>query len=100
MGWLHSINATFVRNSAVEARPLRNTFTGLKILKKSSVNGQNCFSYRGVKLWNSLPAEAKSALLQNFNKLTCILPPSFPLKCFAVSMIYYYAFSFSTPFFI
>ena len=51
----------FTRNSAGEARTLRNTSTDLKIPKKSSVNEQRCFSYRGVKLWNSLSTEAKRA---------------------------------------
>ena len=53
----------FVRNSAVEARPLRNTFNDLKVTKTISVNGPKCFSNRRVKLWNNLPTEAKEHLL-------------------------------------
>ena len=49
----------FNRNSFDNAYSLRNTTTDLKIPKKMSNNGQKSFSYRGAKLWNSLPAEAK-----------------------------------------
>ena len=55
------LSCLFTRNSAGEARTLRNTSTDLRIPKKTSLNGQRGFSYRGVKLWNSLPAEAKLA---------------------------------------
>ena len=51
----------FTRNSACNSRSLRNTATDLRLPKKTSANGQKCFSYRGAKLWNSLPAETKQA---------------------------------------
>ena len=36
---------------------------------KTSANGQKCFSFRGAKLWNSLPAESKTASsLNGFKK--------------------------------
>ena len=53
----------FKRNSACSSRSLRNTKTYyLRLPKKTSANGQKCFSYRGAKLWNSLPADTKQAL--------------------------------------
>ena len=51
----------FTRNSACSSRNLRNTKTDLRLPKKTSANGQKCFSYRGAKLWNSLSAEIKQA---------------------------------------
>ena len=51
----------FTRNSACNSRSLRNTKTDLRLPKKTSAIGQKCFSYRGAKLWNSLPAETKQA---------------------------------------
>ena len=49
----------FTRNSTSNSRSLRNTATDLRLPKKTSANGQKCFSFRGAKLWNSLPAETK-----------------------------------------
>ena len=52
----------FAKNSACSSRSLRNTETDLRLPKKRSANGQKCFSFRGAKLWNSLPAaESKTA---------------------------------------
>ena len=51
----------FTKNSACSSRSLRNTETDLRLPKKRSANGQKCFSFRGAKLWNSLPAESKKA---------------------------------------
>ena len=51
----------FIRNSACNSRCLRNTATDLRLPMKTSANGQECFSFRGAKLWNSLPAETKQA---------------------------------------
>ena len=51
----------FTKNSACSSRILRNTETDLRLPKKRSANGQKCFSFRGAKLWNSLPAESKTA---------------------------------------
>ena len=48
----------FTKNSACSSRSLRNTETDLRLPKKRSANGQKCFSFRGAKLWNSLPAES------------------------------------------
>ena len=59
----------FTKNSACSSRSLRNTETDLRLPKKNSANGQKCFSFRGVKLWNSLPAESKTASsLNGFKK--------------------------------
>ena len=52
----------FTRNSFDNSYSLRNTATDLKIPKKTSKNGQKSFSYRVVKLWNSLKTE-KSGIL-------------------------------------
>ena len=51
----------FTKNSACSSHNLRNTETDLRLPKKKSANGQKCFSYRGAKIWNSLPAESKTA---------------------------------------
>ena len=49
------------KNSQCSSRNPRNTETGLRLPKNKSANGQKCFSFRGAKLWNSLPAESKKA---------------------------------------
>ena len=60
----------FRKNSVCSSRSLRNTETDLRVPKKSSANGQKSFSFRGSKLWNSLPAESKStSSLGGFTKL-------------------------------
>ena len=60
----------FTKNSACSSRNLRNTETDLRLPKKRSTNGQKCFSFRGAKIWNSLPAESKTASsLNSFKKL-------------------------------
>ena len=51
----------FTKNSACSSRSLRNTETDLRLPKKRSAYGQKCFSFRGAKVWNSLPAESKKA---------------------------------------
>ena len=51
----------FTKNSQCSSRNLRNTETDLRLPKKKSAIGQKCFSFRGAKLWNSLPAESKKA---------------------------------------
>ena len=51
----------FIKSSACSSRSLRNTETDLRLPKKRSANGRKCFSFRGAKLWNSLPAESKTA---------------------------------------
>ena len=51
----------FTKNSQCSSRNLRNTETDLRLPKKKSAKGQKCFSFRGAKLWNSLPAESKKA---------------------------------------
>ena len=42
-------------------RSLRSTETDLRLPLLKTANGQKAFSYRGAKLWNSLPKEAKLA---------------------------------------
>ena len=51
----------FIRNFICNSLSLRNTATDLRLPKKTSANRQKCFSYRGAKLWNNLPAETKQA---------------------------------------
>ena len=51
----------FTKISQCSFRNLRNTETDLRLPKKRSANWQKCFSFRGDKLWNSLPAESKMA---------------------------------------
>ena len=55
----------FTRNSACSFHNIRSTETGLRLPKKNSANGQKCFSFRGAKLWNSLPAESKTVFSPN-----------------------------------
>ena len=63
------LSSLFKRNSQCSTRCLRNTETYLRVPKKTSVNGQKCFSFRGAKLWNSLSAESKQASsLSSFKK--------------------------------
>ena len=64
----HYMSKLFTRNSTGNSRSLRNTATDLRLPKKSSANGQKCFSFRGAKLWNSLPAETKQASSINISK--------------------------------
>ena len=61
------LSSLFKRNSQCSTRCLRNTETDLRLPKKTSGNGQKCFSFRCAKLWNSLSAESKQASsLNNF----------------------------------
>ena len=55
------LSSLFKRNSQCSTRCLRNTETDLRLPKKTSANGQKCFSFMGAKLWNSLSAESKQA---------------------------------------
>ena len=52
----------FSRNSQRSLHILRNTSTDLKLPLFKTANGQKCFSFRGVKYWNSLSAESKQAV--------------------------------------
>ena len=61
----------FTKNWKCSSRNLRNTETDLRLPKKKSANGQKCFSFRGAKLWNSLPAGSKMASSLNSFK-NCI----------------------------
>ena len=57
----------FSRNSQRSLHILRNTSTDLKLPLFKAANGQKCFSFRGVKYWNSLTAESKQPVtLHNF----------------------------------
>ena len=51
----------FNHNLHCSTHSLRNTITDLRLPRKTSANGQKCFSYRGEKLWNSLLADSKQA---------------------------------------
>ena len=50
-----------VANYSEATYNLRNTATDLKLPKRNSSNGQKGFSYKGSKMWNSLPTESKLA---------------------------------------
>ena len=50
-----------VANYSEATYNLRNTATDLKLPKRTSSNGQKGFSYKGSKMWNSLPTESKLA---------------------------------------
>ena len=59
----------FTRNSKCSSYVLRNSETDLRLPMKKSSNGQKCFSYRGAKVWNELPADTKQASsLNSFKK--------------------------------
>ena len=68
MAMLYQEKCPSRRNSTSNSRSLRNTATDLGLPKKTSANGQKCFSFRGAKLWNSLPAETKQASSINIFK--------------------------------
>ena len=51
----------FERLSQNTVRELRNTKTDLKLLLVNTFRGQECFFYRGARLWNNLSAGAKNA---------------------------------------
>ena len=51
----------FRKNSQSTSYRLRNTSTDLRLPKKGTENGKKCFSFRGMKLWNSLSANCKQA---------------------------------------
>ena len=59
----------FTINSKCSSYVLRNSETDLRLPMKKSSNGQKCFSYRGAKAWNDLPADTKQASsLNSFKK--------------------------------
>ena len=59
----------FTRNSKCSSYDLHNSETDLRLPMKKSSNGQKCFSYRGTKAWNDLPADTKQATsLNSFKK--------------------------------
>ena len=51
----------FSRNLQGPLHILRDTSMDLKLPLFKTEIGQKCFSFRGVKHWNSLPAESKQA---------------------------------------
>ena len=52
----------FSRNSQSSVHNLRNTSNELKLPLMKTATGQRCFSFRGVKSWNSLSVESKIAV--------------------------------------
>ena len=58
----------FTRNSKCSSYVLRNSETDLRLPMKKSSNGQKCFSYRGAKARNDLPADARQASSLNSDK--------------------------------
>ena len=66
--YLHDI---LTRSSEIPSFELRSTATDLHIPKRNTTNGQNGFSFRGAKLWNSLSTEVKSTpTIINFKNLS------------------------------
>ena len=66
----------FERLSQNTVRELRNTKTDLKMPLLKTSSGQECFSYRGARLWNNLSVDAKNAQTESqFKK--CIKSQSF-----------------------
>ena len=51
----------FIKNSESHLWALQITNTDLQVPKKTTYDGQKCFSYRGVKSWNALPLKIKQA---------------------------------------
>ena len=47
----------FTGNLQVAPYYLRNTMTDVRLPRMKTMGGQKGFSYRGAKLWSSLPAE-------------------------------------------
>ena len=59
----------FTQNSKCSSYVLRYSETDLRLPLKKSGNGQKCFSCRGAKAWNDLPADTKQATsLNSFKK--------------------------------
>ena len=50
---------SIIYSLTIESLALRNTSIDLQLPKKTATNGQKCFSYRGINLWNCLPNKAK-----------------------------------------
>ena len=78
------LGSLFKRNSQCSTRHLRNTETDLRVPKKTSANGQKCFSFRGAKLWNSLSAESKEASSLNIFKKS-VWPQYIQKVCLAIT---------------
>ena len=57
----HYLHDLFTRNIENPSYLLRSTATDRGMPKRNAANGQKWFSFRGAKLWNSLPTELKSA---------------------------------------
>ena len=57
----HYLIDLFTRNSHSSSHNLRNTDSDVQIPKKRTSNGQKSFSYRGAKVWNSLPRQTNQA---------------------------------------
>ena len=61
----------FTRCSDSNGRVLRSTYTDLKLLLLKTSAGQKSFSYRGVRLWDSLRRETNVApSLSAFKRLS------------------------------
>ena len=59
----------FVKNSQNYTHDLRNTHSDLRTPFLQTNGGQNCFAYRGAKIWNSLDTELKQiSTLGSFNR--------------------------------
>ena len=58
----------FTRNSKCSSYVLRNSETDSRLPMKKSSNGQECFSYRGAKASNDVPADTNQASSLNSSK--------------------------------
>ena len=55
------LSGCFSKLSDSHTRVLRNSGTDVHIPRMRTSNGQKCFAYRGVKVWNDLDSETKLA---------------------------------------
>ena len=65
-----------------------------RVTYSNSLNGPRCFTYRGVKLWNSLPTETKF-LLSSPSKIKSN-QPAFSLFPFVVNILFNVLFTLFT----
>ena len=64
----------FTSVSDITSKTLCSSHLSFMPPRLKSRNGQNCFIYKGLSVWNSLPSEIKSArTFGSFRKLTAML---------------------------
>ena len=91
----HDLGLSYLRDlfqnlTEVHKRELRNTQTDLRVLPRTSCNGQKSISYRGAQFWNKLNNDQKSApSLTTFRKK---LAPCLLLFSFCLILCYFFRF--------